>query len=103
MYMVIRRWTVQGMTPEEFIRDLREKFLPAVSAIEGFISYEVLQEGEHSFSTVSVFNSRDGAAESTRRASECVQQHAGGGESRLVRREVLQGAVVLHREASFVA
>jgi hypothetical protein len=99
MYMVIRRWTVQGASPAEFVQDVRDNFLPVVSAIEGFVSYEVLKEGEHSFSTISVFESQTGAAESTRRASEAVRQRTG--ESRLVRREVLQGEVVLHREASF--
>jgi heme-degrading monooxygenase HmoA len=101
MYMVIRRWTVQGVSPAEFVADVRELFLPAVSALDGFVSYEVLQEGEHSFSTISVFTSRAGAAESTRQASEFVRQRAG--ETRLVRREVLQGEVVLHHEASFAA
>ncbi len=74
MYATIRRYTVQGGgQTEEMVRDIRENFVPLVSQVPGFVSYQVLDAGDR-LVTVSVFESKEGADESTRRAAEYVKQ-----------------------------
>ncbi|HEU4700806.1 MAG TPA: antibiotic biosynthesis monooxygenase [Gemmatimonadales bacterium] len=99
MYMVIRRYGAKRGTIDELARDVQQNFLPIASNIQGFVSYEFMSEGDDAFCTVSVFESREGAAESTRRAADYVRERFA---SRGVeRRDVIEGELVLHREAMF--
>lgn len=97
MYMVIRRYQVGRGTVDDVVRDVQQNFLPIVSNIQGFVSYEVMAENDRAFCTISVFESENSAAESTRRAGDYVRENLS--DRNLERREVIQGAVALHREA----
>ena len=98
MYAVIRRYTVTRGSMNELVREVEQGFLPLVSQIPDFISYELLVEGDDAFSTISVFGSEAGTRESTRQAGEFVRDQLRGFE--MERRDTVEGAVRVHREAA---
>ena|SRR5918995_3632957 len=102
MYATIRRYTPRTATTQEAIDDLRhrieEKFLPTVQDIRGFHSYGVLNVGNKEVLSISVFEDKDGAAESTRRAAEFVQKDPM--KDQLGKPEILEGELVLLKEAA---
>ena len=97
MFATIRRYTVQGAQMEEMTRDIRENFLPRITQVPGFVSYDVLAAGDR-LVTVSVFETREGAEESTRRAAEYVKQNPTF-QRGLSKPEITQGEVRLHEAA----
>ena len=98
MYTTIRRYSVaEGGNIGEITRDIRENFLPLISELPGFISYDVLDAGDR-LATVSVFETKEGAEESTRRAVEYVKQNPTL-QRRLSKVGVTQGEVTLHKAA----
>src|SRR5918911_3627963 len=97
MFATIRRYTVQGAQMEEMARDIRENFLPRITQVPGFVSYDVLDAGDR-LVTVSVFETREGAEESTRRAAEYVKQNPTF-QRGLSKPEITQGEVRVHEAA----
>jgi hypothetical protein len=74
MYATIRRYKIRSEQVGEVTRKITEDFLPLISAVPGFVSYDVVVEGDRMW-TVSVFETEDGATESTRRAKDYVRQN----------------------------
>lgn len=98
MYATIRRYAVaEGGKMDEITQDIRENFLPLISGLPGFISYDVLDAGDR-LATVSVFETKEGAEESTRRAVDYVKQNPAI-QHRLSKPGVTQGEVMLHKAA----
>ncbi len=58
MYAVIRRWKLASGASDEVISEVKEGWLPALSAAPGFVSYFILKEGEDTVTTISVFETR---------------------------------------------
>jgi hypothetical protein len=102
MYATIRRYTPKTAATTENIEELKrrieEKFLPVVQDIRGFHSYCVLNVDNREVLSISVFEDRAGAAESTRRAQEFVQKDPF--KDQLGKPEVLEGELLLLREAA---
>jgi hypothetical protein len=77
MFATIRRYTATTTIPEkdidEFKHLISDGFLPMVKDIEGFHAYHLFVS-DRELCTVSVFETRTGAAESTRRAAEFVRK-----------------------------
>jgi hypothetical protein len=77
MYAIIRRYTPKGNVDQkgldEFKHRIEDKFLPAAQEIRGFHSYYVVNAGKDLLS-ISVFEDKTGASESTRRAAQFVKQ-----------------------------
>lgn len=98
MYATIRRYEVaEDGQMDEITRDIRENFLPLISELPGFVSYDVLDAGGR-LATVSVFESKEGADESTRRAAEYMKQNPTF-QRRLSKPGITQGEVTLHKAA----
>ncbi|HET9466106.1 MAG TPA: hypothetical protein VFO71_11285 [Gemmatimonadales bacterium] len=101
MYATIRRYTPKSPATRENVEELRrrieEKFLPTVQDIRGFHSYSVLNAGNKEILSITVFEDREGAAESTRRAAEFVQKDPL--KDQLGRPEVIEGELLLLKEA----
>ena len=94
MYAVTRRYTVTDRGEANAAeRDIREHFLPMLSEIPGFISYYAVDAGNR-LETVSVFETRDGASESTQRAAEYVKQQK---VFTLSAPDIVEGEVIVHR------
>jgi hypothetical protein len=101
MYATIRRYTPKTPATRENVEELRrrieEKFLPTVQDIRGFHSYSVLNAGNKEILSITVFEDREGAAESTRRAAEFVQKDPL--KDQLGKPEVIEGELLLLKEA----
>ena len=98
MYAAIRRYEVNPGSVDEIILGLNKGFLPVIKDASGFQAYYALDAGDGRFVTVSVFEDRAGAEESTRMAENWIRQNAA---SLLPDPpEVLQGEVRAHEAAS---
>ena len=101
MYATIRRYTPKGSTAKETIDGLKnrieEKFTPIVQEIRGFHSYGVLNVGNKELVSISIFEDRDGATESTRKAAEFVQKDPL--RDQLSKPEVIEGEFLLLKES----
>ncbi len=101
MYASIRRYTPKTSASSQDIEGLRrrieENFLPVVQDIRGFHSYGVVNVGNKELLSINIFEDREGAAESTRRAQEFVQKDPL--KDQLTKPEVLEGEFLILKEA----
>ena len=92
MYAVIRHHKVKGPDADELARQGKEDFVPLIRQMPGFIAYTIIK-GEDMVSTVSIFEDKAAAEESTRRAvawaAETVTEFD-------VPTEVIEGEAVAH-------
>ena len=101
MHAAIRRYQVDPGSVDEVKRGINEGFLPIIKDASGFQAYYVVDAGDGTLETVSVFDDRKGAEESTRMASVYISENMASvlpGSP-----EVLQGEVVAHEAASPVS
>jgi len=75
-YAVIRRYT--GLAPdaiEDVARRVNEELVPLLSQLPGFVAYCALHTGGDVVASITVFEDRAGADESTRRVAAWVEEH----------------------------
>ncbi len=97
MHAAIRQYQVAGSV-DEVMRGMNESFLPIIKDASGFQAYYALDAGGGRLATVSVFEDRAGAEESTRMAADWVRQNMA---SLLPNPpEILQGEVGAYEEAA---
>jgi len=75
MYAVVRMYEMAEDWDDTLLRQLTEDFVPTIERLAGFVSYHALQAGDRLFCSVTMFENRVGAAESSRLAAEYVQRH----------------------------
>jgi hypothetical protein len=101
MYATIRRYSTKTAVTQEtldnFRRRIEEKFVPSISDIRGFHTYAVMNTGNKELLSISVFDDRQGATESTRRAAEFVQKDPL--KDQLSKPEVIEGELLVLKEA----
>jgi hypothetical protein len=101
MYATIRRFSTKSdvtqQTVDELKRRIEEKFVPAIQEIRGFHTYAVLNTGNKELLSISIFEDRQGAAESTRKSAEFVQKDPM--KDQLSKPEVIEGELLILREA----
>ena len=100
MYATIRRYTPKTSTSkdiDDLKRRIEEKFTPIVQEIRGFHTYGLVNVGNKDLVTISIFDDRNGATESTRRAAEFVQKDPM--KDQLGKPEVLEGELLVLKEA----
>lgn len=95
MYASIRRYELLPRDVPELRKRVQEKFVPIISQVPGFVSYDVIEAENGVVVSVSVFEDESAAAESARRASAWVDQDAAD----LIRqaRQVTTGEVTVHQ------
>ncbi len=97
MHAAIRQYQVAGSV-DEVIRGMNEGFVPIIKDASGFRAYYALDAGGGRLATVSVFEDRNGAEESTRMAADWIRQNMA---SLLPNPpEVLEGEVFANEAAS---
>ena len=75
MYAVIRRYRVaEGASVADLMQRVHRGFVPIISRVPGFVAYHAIDLGEGAVVSVSVFDGRDAAEESTRRAADYVER-----------------------------
>jgi hypothetical protein len=101
MYASIRRYTPKTSASNQDIEGLRrrieENFLPVVQDIRGFHSYGVVNVGNKELLSINIFEDKEGAAESTRRAQEFVGKDPL--RDQLTKPEILEGEFLILKEA----
>jgi len=102
MFATIRRYSTKTGTSKEnidgFKRRIEENYVPKISEIRGFHSYSVLSVSNNELLSISIFEDRQGATESTRKAAEFVQKDPF--KDQLSKPEVLEGELLVHKEAA---
>ena len=74
MYATVRRY--EGVTdPGEAGRRVQQGFVPILQGMPGFVAYYFADSGDGTMISTSVFESSEGAEESTRRASAWVAEN----------------------------
>jgi hypothetical protein len=98
MHAAVRIYQVDPGSIDEVRRGVNEGFLPIIKDASGFQAYYALDAGLGRLTTVSVFEDRAGAEESTRMAADWIRQNMA---SLLPDPpEVLQGEVFANEAAS---
>jgi heme-degrading monooxygenase HmoA len=79
MYIAIRRYKVTSNLNsgalEQFRRQLQELYVPHAQGISGFHGYYVVNAGNNELLSISVFETKAGCDESTRKATEFVRDN----------------------------
>ena len=75
MFAVIRRYNTHEGAAEKIVQRVREGFVPLISALPGFVSYDVVRAADGSLLSVSVFETREAADASNRLASDWVHDN----------------------------
>jgi hypothetical protein len=75
MYVSMRRYKLNPSKFNEFIKIVKEGFLPIISKGPGFIAYYGIDEGDGVWATVSIFETKAGAEESSRMAADFIKKN----------------------------
>lgn len=97
MYMTTRRYRTGSGASEDLKRHLTEGFLPIIGKVPGFVAYYYVDAGNGVAISVSVFEDRAGAEESTRLAADYIRKHLASFFPNPP--EITAGEVVAHRTA----
>lgn len=73
MYAVIRRYNIHPGSSEHVLQKVNAEFVGKISQLPGFVSYHVIDAKDNTIVSVSVFDSKESADESTRLATEWVR------------------------------
>ena len=98
MHAAIRRYRVDPGSVDEIVRGVNEGLLPIIEDASGFRAYYALDAGGGTIASVSVFEDRAGAEESTRLAADWIRENMASLFPNPP--EVLQGEVVVHGAAA---
>jgi hypothetical protein len=98
MHTAIRQYQVDPGSVDEITRGVNEGLLPLIKDVSGFKAYYALDAGGGRIASVSVFEDRAGAEESSRVAADWIRQNMASLFPNPP--EVLQGEVVAHEAAS---
>ena len=100
MYATIRRYTVKATVDQKALDDLKHRiedgFLPIAQEIRGFHCYYAVNVGNKQLVTISLFEDKTGATESTRRAAEFLKNEPI--KEQLGTPEVLEGDLLVSKE-----
>jgi hypothetical protein len=105
MYAIIRRYNLKGTldtkSRDDFKGRVESKFLPRIQDIRGFHSYYVLEVSEKEHLTISIFEDKAGATESSRRSTEFVKSDPI--KDQVGPPQIIEGELLISREAPVTA
>ena len=90
-YMSVRRYTTSGPI-NVIVRIVTEGFVPIISDAPGFIAFYVVDGGDGSLASVSIFTDQAGADASNQMAAGYIAEHLA---KRLTLQDVVAGSVVV--------
>src|SRR3954466_2342531 len=77
MYAAIRQVQAKSGTADELARRIKQGAIPIISNVPGFMGYYVVYAPDDTVTTISVFNTVEGAEESNRRALAWIEKDLG--------------------------
>jgi heme-degrading monooxygenase HmoA len=69
MFAAIRKYQLKSGVNGQLNKALNEAFLPIVSSVPGFVAYHGVDSGSNEWASITIFESREAAEESNRRAA----------------------------------
>lgn len=78
MFAAIRRYNIATGSAEAIVRKVNESYVPMVTQQPGFVSYFVLDPGDGTIVSISVFEDRASTDAATRASTEWVRANLGG-------------------------
>ena len=94
MYAAIRRYQVDPGSVAEITRRVQNGFVPLIRQVPGFVDYYLVDAGNGTVVSLSVYTDRGGEEESVRLAAEFVRQQLT--DLILNPAEVMAGEVCIH-------
>jgi quinol monooxygenase YgiN len=73
LHVTVRRYITDPNSVNDLLKRIKVEFVPIISKAPGFISYAVIDSGDGTIASISTFESKAGADESTRRAADWVK------------------------------
>ena len=103
MYATIRRYVPKtGAVSKRDLDDLRHRiedgFLPIIQEVQGFHCYYAVNVGDKELVTIGLFDNKNGATESTRRAADFVKKDPM--KDQLGSPEIIEGELLVAKEAA---
>jgi hypothetical protein len=94
MFAVVRHYHFKTTDSAEIDRKIRDEFVPLIKKGKGFVRYYWLDTGHGEGASVSVFENKAGAEESTQLAADYVKDHL----AKLINEkpEIVEGPVKAH-------
>jgi hypothetical protein len=75
MHGVLRHYTLDAKNVNEIVRRVAADGIKIIKAIPGFVSYGIMDAGQGHFVTSSVYQSKAGAEESTKKAAAWIKEN----------------------------
>jgi len=75
MFAVIRRYNLHERPSDQIDQRVREGFVPLIARLPGFVSYNLVRSTDGTMVSISVFETREAAEQSTRLASDWAHDH----------------------------
>jgi len=79
MYAVIRRYTLTPGGARQLAERVDREFIPILRSVPGFVNYMIMEGGQEwgrdVLATVSIFDNKEGAEESVKRAAKWVGEN----------------------------
>ena len=75
MYAAVRRYRIKSGSNAEIANLAREKYLPMVNRISGFVAYYGIDTGTEEYVAVTVFNDKTGVEESSKAAASLIKEN----------------------------
>src|SRR2546423_8184582 len=75
MYTAIRHYVIKPGTEGEIASRAEQGFIPIISSVPGFVSYHMVDTGNNSMTTISVFDTQQGADESITKAAGWIKDN----------------------------
>jgi len=95
MYASVRNYTVGAGSLDSLMHRVDDEFAPAISQEPGFVGYFMLETGDASVETISIFHDEAAATASNELAADYVRDNLG--EFQLTRASVSGGQVLVSR------
>ncbi|HMD57555.1 MAG TPA: hypothetical protein VKG82_08805 [Solirubrobacteraceae bacterium] len=95
MYASVRHYTIGAGSVDALMHRVDEEFAPAISQEPGFVGYLMLDTGDATVETISIFHDKGSAEQSNELAAEYVRENLG--EFELTRTALSGGEVLVSR------
>jgi hypothetical protein len=97
MYASVRHYEMGAGSIDSLMHRVDEEFAPALGQEPGFVCYFVLDTGDRTLESISIFQDKGSAERSDELAAEYVRDNLSGFE--LTRTEITAGEVIVSRVA----
>ena len=100
MYAMVRRYRADHEDVDEIAHRVDQEFAETISGEPGFCDYQVVDCGDGTIVSITIFEDEEGARRSTQMAAEFVGENLG--EFRIERTDAFGGEVLVSRAADAV-